>query len=46
VECFKVLGVVGRERARAFFDERGWKLDNNDFAELKAEAAEMMELFK
>lgn len=40
IDCFKALGVVGRKRARVYFDERGWVMDNNTFSDLKTEAEE------
>lgn len=39
-QCFAALGVVGRDRATAWYRERGWRLDNNTFSALKAEIEE------
>lgn len=46
-EALGQLGATaGRDRVRAFFDKRGWSLDNNTFSELKAIVAEEMEMMK
>jgi hypothetical protein len=42
VDCFKDIGVVGRDRARAYFNAKGWTLSNDDFADLKAEAEQAL----
>lgn len=41
VECFREIGVVGRRRARLYFDAKGWRLNNNEFTALKDEAEEI-----
>jgi len=38
VQCFMEIGVVGRDRARAYFKERGWPLSNDLFSQLKSDA--------